>query len=350
MRTNLISALCDRGARIDVLLGKTGGPYIGLLDRRVRVIPLRSSHRLWSIYPLARYLARERPSFMVTEKLRVNAVALRARRLVRSRTAIFSSIHGVVSHKIHQQRLPARKSRAKEKAALRFYPGNDGLIAVSSGIAQDLITNYSIPPERVHVVPNPVVTAELYDKAREDPGHSWLARKDDPVIAWVGRLSREKRVSVLLGAFRILRQSRSCRLILVGDGPERAVIEELIRDWHLDDCVSMVGFQLNPFAFLARCDLLALSSAWEGFGNVLVEAMALGVPVVSTDCPVGPREILDGGQLGRLVPVDDETALADAMAATLSQPPRPDVLRAAAERYTADACAAAYLRIFGIES
>jgi glycosyltransferase involved in cell wall biosynthesis len=349
MRANLIAALCDRGARVDVLLGDTGGPYLELLDRRARVIPLVSSHGLWSVYPIARYLARERPQFMVTEKLRVNAAALRARRLVRSRTAIFASVHGVVSHKLHEQHLSPRKSRTKEKAARRYYPQNDGLIAVSSGIAQDLITAFSIPPERVHVVPNPVVTAELYDKAREDPGHPWLARRDEPVIAWVGRLSREKCVSVLLGAFRILRQSRSCRLILIGDGQERSVIEALIRDWHLNDSVSLVGFQLNPFAFLARCDLLALSSAWEGFGNVLVEAMALGVPVASTDCPVGPREILEGGRLGRLVPVGDESALAEAMAATLSQPPPADELRAAAKRYTAEACAAGYLRTFGID-
>jgi glycosyltransferase involved in cell wall biosynthesis len=320
------------------------------VDRRARVLAVGSSHGLWSILPLARYLAREQPRVMVTEKLRGDVAALRARRLARSRTAIFTSVHGVVSHKLHEQHLSRRKSRRKEQAARRYYPRNDGLIAVSNGIAEDLVTTFAIPPARVHVVPNPVVTGDLYEQARDDPGHPWLADKEAPVIVWVGRLSREKCVPVLLGAFRILRGRRPCRLILVGDGRERSAVEALIGEWGLGDCVSLAGFQLNPFAFVARCDLFALSSAWEGFGNVLVEAMALGVPVVSTDCPVGPREILEDGRLGRLVPVGDENALADAMAATLADPPPQDELCTAAGRYTADACAAGYLRAFGIEA
>jgi glycosyltransferase involved in cell wall biosynthesis len=346
---NLIEAFCDRRVEVDVLLGKVEGPWVEAVDGRACIIPLGTSHGVWSAIPLAFYMARARPQVLVTDKLRANVAALRGRRLAGSRTAIFAIVHGMVSHKVHGQHLSPRKSRAKERAARRNYPQNDGVIAVSSGVAEDLISAFSIPANRVHVVPNPVVSRALFELSREQPDHRWLASKDHPVIAWVGRLVRGKGVRVMLRALRILRERIPCRLILIGDGSERSAIEGLIGEWGLGDCVSTVGFQPNPFNFMARCDLLALTSAWEGLPTVLIEAMALGVPMVSTDCPVGPREILDGGRLGRLVPVGDEHALADAIAATLAEPPRRDELRAAAERYTAEACVEGYLRAFGIE-
>jgi glycosyltransferase involved in cell wall biosynthesis len=166
-----------------------------------------------------------------------------------------------------------------------------------------------------------------------------------PVIVGAGRLQQQKDFPTLIRAFAQLNRARPCRLLLLGDGRERSVLEALIAQLGIGTDVQLPGFQHNPYPFLARADLFVLSSAWEGSPNVLTEALALGTPVVATDCPSGPREVLDDGRFGRLVPVGDADALLHAMADTLDAPLPARTLGAAVVEYVVDASAQRYLAL-----
>jgi len=166
----------------------------------------------------------------------------------------------------------------------------------------------------------------------------------------IGRLTEQKDFFTLISAFAQLRQHRVLRLIILGDGELRAGLADHMAELGLsDDDVKLPGFVSNPFAWLARCSLFVLSSRWEGLPGALIEAMACGAPVVSTNCLSGPDEILEGGRWGRLVPVGDVAALAQAMADTLDTPPaqRPDVRLRAAD-FEQERAVDAYLRILGM--
>ena len=181
--------------------------------------------------------------------------------------------------------------------------------------------------ERVHVVYNPVVTEEMERKSREPVDHPWIGGDGPPVILAVGRLDAQKDFPTLLAAFARLLTRRPARLIVLGEGKKRPHLLSLARRLGVAEHVDFPGFADNPYAFMARASLFVLSSRREGLPTVLIEAMACGCPVVSTDCPYGPREILEDGRHGPLAPVGDAEALAAAMARTLDAPPRPEALR-----------------------
>ncbi|MGD9299694.1 MAG: glycosyltransferase, partial [Thiohalocapsa sp.] len=175
--------------------------------------------------------------------------------------------------------------------------------------------------------------------------HPWLdeaAQHAAPVLLGAGRLERQKDFPTLLRAFAALRGERRCRLVLLGEGAWRHRLTAEAAALGVAADLDLPGFQSNPYPFLARARVFVLSSAWEGSPNVLTEAMALGTPVVATDCPSGPREVLADGRFGRLVPVGDAAALAKAMAATLANPLPAAVLQHAVAAYRSDASAAAY--------
>jgi glycosyltransferase involved in cell wall biosynthesis len=192
---------------------------------------------------------------------------------------------------------------------------------------------------RTHVttVYNPVVTPALLGQSAAELHDPWFAPSEPPVILGVGRLTRQKDFPTLIRAFARLRRARPARLLILGEGELRPALEELVADLELTDHVRMPGFTDNPFAYMRQSALFALSSAWEGLPTVLIEAMACGTPVVTTDCPSGPAEILEHGKWGRLVPVGDAEALADAMLQTLNAPTCADVAARAAEFNVASA-------------
>jgi len=201
----------------------------------------------------------------------------------------------------------------------------------------------------VQVIYNPVVTDQLLAKAAAPLDHPWFVPGSPAVILSAGRLTAQKDYPTLLRAFARLTAGREARLIVLGEGEARGSLEALARDLGVADQIFFASFVENPFAYMARADLFVLSSAWEGHPNVIVEAMACGTPVVSTDCPSGPAEILDNGKYGRLVPVGDADDLSAAMAATLDAPPKAESLRARARMFHANAAAGAYLAALGLE-
>jgi glycosyltransferase involved in cell wall biosynthesis len=198
------------------------------------------------------------------------------------------------------------------------YRQADAIIAVSEGVADDLANILNLPREGIDVVYNPVVTPGLEALAAAPIDHPWLAKGSPPVILAAGRLTAPKDYPTLLHAFAKVRTKHDYRLVILGEGELRPLLETMVDTLGIGDSVLLPGFAENPFAWMRRASLFVLSSAWEGLPNVLIQAMACGTPVVSTDCPSGPREILEGGKWGALVPVGDRDALAEEIISNLS--------------------------------
>lgn len=345
---NLGNAFIERGVSVDLLLGNSDSPYLQQLSPQVRVIELPTTHAISGLPALAGYLRRERPAAINTDSIRVNVLALRARSLAqiasRQPLRVCATLHNTYSHAL------ATRSAAKRRTQLarmrRFYPRNDAVIAVSRGVAEDFLDLAPLPQSRMHVIPNPVVTPEIEGMAAVDPGHPWLTPGQPPLLLAVGRLHPQKDYPTLLRACAGLPRSTAWHLLILGEGEQRPHLERLIGELGLTGRAALGGEVDNPYAYMARARLLVLSSAWEGFGNVLVEAMAVGTPVVATDCPHGPGEILDKGRLGRLVPVGDAGALSAAISDALVQPaPAQEILQAATEPYRVATVVDQYARL-----
>ncbi len=230
----------------------------------------------------------------------------------------------------------------------KFLPSAARVVAVSQGLADEVAASTGMPRERVSAIYNPVFGPHLDDRMNATPDHPWLApgaSDGPPVVLAAGRLAPQKDLPLLLRAFARVRVRRRLRLVILGAGPERARLEDMVRELEMEEAVSLPGWAPNPLAFMARASLFVLSSAWEGLGNVLIEALACGCPCVSTDCPHGPAEILGNGDYGRLVPVGDAAALAEAMERTLDAPPGKEALRRRAAFFSRDRAVDAWERL-----
>jgi glycosyltransferase involved in cell wall biosynthesis len=288
---------------------------------------------------LARYLVQRRPNAMLSAKTLGNLAAILARRRAGVETRLVVSERGHLSESI--QRSGKRwKRKWLPDLVHEFYPEADAIVAISNHVGDDLARAARLKRERVTTIHNGLLRANALDLPPAD--HPWFA-EPTPVILAAGRLEKQKDFPTLVRAFAKLRARRPARLMIIGEGDGRARLEQLAATLGVRDDLALPGFQPNPFAFMKAADLLVMSSTHEGFGNVLVEALAAGCPVVSTDCPAGPAEILDGGRYGRLVPVGDADAMASAIEATLDHPLPPDRLRARASDFSMDRTADHYL-------
>jgi glycosyltransferase involved in cell wall biosynthesis len=201
----------------------------------------------------------------------------------------------------------------------RLYRRANRIIAVSEGVARDLVESLDLPEGLVTAIHNPVVDEDLYEMAEESVDHPWLA-EEQPVLLSVGRLVPQKDYTVLLRAFSRIRKKRRIRLIVLGEGTERRRLERYAQNLGVQHDVDFPGFLKNPFPFMRRCTVYVLSSRFEGLPGALIQAMACGAPVVSTDCPSGPSEIIDSGSSGFLVPVGDAEKLAASIESLLDNP------------------------------
>lgn len=226
----------------------------------------------------------------------------------------------VVSH-IHFSRHCRHASRWKERwlmplAARWYLPRAAGVIGVSRGVSEDIRHTAGLKRDKVHTIYNPILTDEFYRKASEPLDHPWLvSERDWLTVVTVGRLTEQKDHGTLLRAISEVNRQQPVRLVVLGQGDRRKELEGLVEELGIGQIVEFAGFDPNPYRYIAAADVFALSSRWEGFGNVLVEALACGVSVVSTDCPSGPSEVLGNGEYGELVPVADSSALARSIVA-----------------------------------
>lgn len=340
---NLCHEFLRLGLRVDLVLDQCRGPLVADMPSGVRCFESGGSHPIFGVPWLMKYIARFSPHAILTPIPRQTAWAWRARLLTKKKPRLVVNVHNNYLQAFGL--LSTVKRRSRQRLIQRVYPQCDAIIPVSQGAATAFASISGIPVSALTTIPNPVVTDTLYKQSLEPVDHAWFASEGPPVIVWVGRMEPQKDLDTLLEAFEILRHRRQCRLVLIGDGSEMGRLrrESGLRRYRTD--IDFIGYRQNPYAFMRRAQSFALSSRWEGFGNVLVEAMALGTPVASVDCPSGPAEILENGGLGPLGAVGDASGLAAAIEQTLDAPTPSAHLRRAALRYDAARVAGLYLSV-----
>lgn len=343
MMVNLANAFVSRGVKTDLVLVKNVGPYQGEVTSGVNIVNLDASRIIASLPGLVRYLRSSRPKALLSTLDTTNVLASWACKWIDVPPKLVLRQDTTIS--IKGKRLSDPKVKIEPILARWFYPWSDKIIAISSECKEDLVKKVGLSDNKIRVIYNPVVTEDLKEKSEYSVDHEWFETSDVPVILGVGRLEVQKDFKTLIRSFYKLLDSYRARLVILGEGSERAELEELAYSLGISDCVQLPGFVDNPFKYMARADVFVLSSAWEGLGNVLIEAMATGCPVVSTDCRSGPREILADGQYGPLVPVGNEQKLADAIARRINQPRCSEELRERAEEFTVSNAAVQYLEV-----
>jgi len=312
-----------------------------------RLFPFHPPWILSCAPALVGYLRERRPDAMLSALNYSNLTALWARRASGVGPRLVLSERNTLSLRAARG---TRRLRSLPDKVRRFYPGADALVAVSDGVAEDLSEVMGIARSRVRTIYNPVFSDEIAARAREPLEHPWFAPGQPPVVLAVGKLRRQKDFPTLLEAFARLRARRPARLVVLCEGPRRSLLEQKVQRLGLAADVALPGFEANPFRFMARSGVFALSSQWEGLPAVLIQAMACGCPVVSTDCPSGPSEILDKGSWGQLVSVGDVEGLARALEETLAAPPPRQRLVERASFFSVDASADSYLDLLLAES
>ncbi len=353
MMVRLLKEMVARQLDVDLLLVKGYGPYMAQIPPQVKVIRM-SDHTFLSLLPFYRYLRTVRPDVVLVPKHRAGIVALLARRLL----SLFSSSEASKPVRIvlsigTAMSVPLRnalwiKRWWWKKTMQWFYPWAERIIGVSECVADDVRWMSGLDAPRVIAVNNPVVSDDLVIKAQEPVEHPWFVHHDCPVIIGCGRFTLQKDFPNLIRAFARVRQDQHCRLFIMGRGEDMDTCRQLVDELGVSSDVCFAGFIDNPFAYMARADLFVLSSRWEGSPVVLVEALALGIPVVATDCSCGPRETLQKGKIGPLVPVNDAEALARAIQATLASPLASEQLCLAAEPFTVKNSVDQHLKVMGL--
>lgn len=308
----------------------------------IRLVDLGASRMRYALIPLMKYLKRARPQTVFCAETPLNALAILARAITGfPKRLIVSERNHLSSVAEHAKRLG---DAARPFLAKYLYPHADLITTVSLGVAEDLIRSSKVNPQKVRPLYNMFDVENIIRKSQEEA--PFLPKDDFPVILNVGRLTPQKDQATLVKAFAVLREKIPCRLIILGEGGERSNLSQLARRLNIENDVLMPGFAPNPYAYMARARIFALSSIYEGLPGVLIEALACGTPIVSTDCPSGPAEILDGGKYGTLTPVGDVAAFANAMLKMLAQPVLSDALRARSMDFSVEKLMPQYLDIF----
>lgn len=341
--STLAKSFVDQGLSVDLVLCRTDGPYRKDLPPQVNIVDLNASRVILSLSKLAGYLRRVRPQALLSTLDHANVIAILARRVSGASTRIIVRVATTVSvASVNDRQLLGRFMPSLIRL---FYPWADGVVAVSKGVAEDIskiLRNDSIP---VRVIYNPVITDDFFSKASESVSHPFYKCNDEPVVLGVGRLVGNKGFQDLIRAFALVNQQRRSRLIILGEGGERAALQALINELGIADRADLVGFVDNPLAYMSRSNVFVLSSEYEGLPNSLIQAMALGTPVVSTDCQSGPSEILDGGRLGELVPVGDHAAMAKSILGCILGSRLQKRQTAVWDKYSAKMVSGEYLRL-----
>jgi glycosyltransferase involved in cell wall biosynthesis len=339
----LAQGLVRKGHSVDIVLMIASGAYIDQVPEGVRLIDLNCP-RLWtSTAALIGYLRRERPDALIASMPLANGIAGWARFLSRVSTRLILTEHNAVSLVFGD--VEVRRYWILQFLIRYIYPFADCIVAVSEGVAKRLRTLPGIGAQKVHVIYNPAYSPSIEEGAGSPCEHPWLVDREIPVLLSVGRLVKQKDYPTLIRAFDLVRRERPARLIILGEDQDRGSLDQLIVKLGLTACAQMPGFKPNPWAWMSRASVFVLSSQHEGLPTVLIEAMACGTPIVSTDCPSGPSEILEGGVYGELVPVGDVATLAAAILRALKRSVSPELLKARARQFSVDAAVAGYLRV-----
>lgn len=340
----LAETFIQKGLEVDLVLTNTQHPKnvrLSQVPAKVNIVDLQASGTLQALLPLVQYLRRRRPFGLLSALHHGNVVAVWAKYLAWTDTKVVVQV--VNSFSTEGGRKAWARDDIPHPLVRWFYPHADAVVAVASNLAGNLKQVFDIPDSVLHVIYYPVPTEPITELSQQPVHHPWLVEKQLPVLLAVGRLEPQKDFATLIRAFQKL--DRPARLIILGEGSQRSALEKLIQEADLQEQVELVGYVENPYPYMKHASTLVMSSLYEGFPNVLVEALACGCPVVSTDCPTGPSEILDNGRYGKLVSVGDTDALAKAISETLNSPPDPEFLKQRVKAFPPDMIADQYLAL-----
>lgn len=308
-------------------------------NSKINLINLNTRQIRYALFPLIRYLKRAKPEIIFCAETPLNAIAILAKKITGFPNKLLISEHNHLSSVTKQAKRFGDLIRPY--IAKHLYPHADLIITVSKGIADDLIQTGKLNPQKIKTLYNMFDIQDINVKSKVEAIH--FPKDSLPTILNIGRLSQQKDQATLIQAFSIVRKKIACRLLILGEGNEREKLTQLIKQLHLENDILMPGFVSNPYAYITRANLFVLSSTHEGLPGVLIEALACGTSIVSTNCPSGPAEILENGKYGSLTPVGDVTALANAIQKALEHPHSPNILRAQAMNFSIDKLMPQYL-------
>lgn len=339
-----------KGFHVDLILINSVGTFLKAVNPTVRIIDLKVKRVLYAFFPLVFYLRKERPAAILTAMTYVNIVAILALKFSMVNSRIVISERSTIS-------LRSRISRGLVSFIIYFlvphlYKYADSIVSVSKAVAKDLAIFANLPQSKVEYIYNPFDILNIEELSNMPVKHPWFESKCSPVIIAVGRLNEAKDYPTLIKAFSYLRRKTHARLLILGEGYLQHDLQSQINEYGFTDSdVQLIGFVSNPYSYIKKSNLFVLSSIYEGLPGVLIEALVCGVPVVSTDCPSGPSEILEEGRWGRLVPVGDPCALANAIVEVLEMNVEqlPNV-RDRAKDFEKDKAVEAYLKLLGVFS
>ena len=342
MMLNIAAGLSQRGHDVDLVLVEATGDFLKQVPDEVNVVDLSASRVLTGFPGLVRYLRRSTPDVLLSTITPTNVISVWA-----------TLVPGVdVKHVIRVARPESKAATVQDNTqkeqltaalARHTYPYADEIVAISEGVADDLRSNASL--EHINVIYNPVVTDRLQQQAADPVDHPWFST-DVPVVLGVGRLVDQKDFETLVRAFAHLRGQRNAKLVIYGDGDKRSELELLIEELGIADDVDLPGFTDNPYKYMANADVFVNSAKHEGFGNVIIETMAAGTPIVATDCPGAPAELLGNGEFGRLVPVGNPEAMANGIGDMLDEPTNSALLYDRAEDFSLETAIEQYSTVF----
>lgn len=339
---NLVPELEERGFSVTLLVQKAEGALLPAIPKTVRIVSLDASRTIMALGPLIKFLKKEKPDILMSSFALNNVIAIWAGKL--SRVAVKVVV-------VQQNALRFEKGDWQLRLVPRLYRlflrRADGIVGVSNGVADNLSEASGVARDRIEVIYNPVITSDFDRDAQQATDHPWLQDDAVPVIIAVGRLVPQKDFPTLLKAFALSARSRPMRLIILGEGPLKKDLEKEAEDLGIKDVVDFAGYNINPLPMVKKSRLFVMSSIFEGFGNVLVEALACGTPIVSTDCNYGPSEILDGGAYGRLVTVGDFKQMSSAIDESLNETPPTMTLQERGRMFSTGNAANHYAALFG---
>jgi glycosyltransferase involved in cell wall biosynthesis len=311
----LLKSLNRQHFDLTLVLSKRVGEFLEDVPADVQVLSLNAPNLWFSWFPLWRLLRQHRPDILFSTSGGANIPAVIAFKLARLRGRLVLSERNTLFHS---------GLTAKRRLVVWFkrtlYNQADRITAVSQGVQNDVVETLGIQADHVQVIYNPIVDDTLHQAAQEPVTHPWF-QQDIPIVLAAGRLVVQKDFQTLLRAFAQVRNGRPARLVILGEGPLEPELKALSRELGIEPDVWFGGFDKNPFKYMAKCAVFVLSSLHEGLPGVLIQAMACGAPVIATDCPFGPAEIItEPGKDGILVPVGDVKALVEKLEFLLSHP------------------------------
>jgi len=332
----IANGLAVRGYDIDLLLSRASGELRSELSEQVSIVELPPSTTpvvgVAAHLPfLVSYLHKQEPAALFPHLEHPSIVCLAINRLLDIETTVIPTQHSAFGHEVEA----TPKDRIVRRIVPRLYPASDRIISVSEGVAESIVDRTPVNRSDVSVLHNPVDVERIRERATQPVDHDWVESNDRDVVLFVGRHAGQKNLDGWIRAFeRVAEKNSNARAIVAGKGPCREDVLAAVERRGLSDVVSLPGYVDNPYRYMAQADTFLLSSQYEGLPTVLIECLTVGCPIVSTDCPSGPREILSDGTYGTLVPVGDVDGMADAVRDTLADPPDPDRLKSRADDFS----------------